>query len=79
MKRTKGEVIAKILETCLIASSKTNVVYGSNLNLRAVNPYLNSRMANGHIIKTDEEMPRYKTTDKGKKLLAVIKKAQEVF
>ena len=42
-----------------------------------MNPYLDSLMMNGHVIKTDEEMPRYKATDKGKELLAVIKKAHE--
>ncbi|MGA9100322.1 MAG: hypothetical protein WB392_15475 [Methanotrichaceae archaeon] len=35
MKRTKGEIIAKVLEICLTAPSKTNVVYGSIVLLSA--------------------------------------------
>ncbi len=64
---------------CIIRVSKTIAVYESNLNLKTVNPYLDSLMMNGHIIKTDEKMPRYKTTDKGKELLAIIKESHEFF
>jgi len=78
MKRTKGEIIAKILEVCLTASSKTNVVYGSNLNFRTVNLYLDALMMNGHITR-DENTLKYKTTEKGKELLAIIKEAHEIF
>ncbi len=58
--------------------SKTVVVYGSQLNFRTVNPYLDSLMMNGHIFIIDEKMPRYKTTEKGMELLAIIKKAHEI-
>ena len=78
MRRTKGEVIAKILEVCLIGASKTRIVYGSDLNFRTVIPYLDSLMVNGHIIKADEEVARYKTTEKGMALLAIIKEANEL-
>ena len=70
-------LVFNVHRICLIGASKTHVVYESNLNFRTVNPYLDSLMMNGHIIKTNEEMPRYKTTDKGKELLAVIKEAHE--
>ncbi len=79
MRRSRGGVIAKILEVCLTGPSKTRVVYGSNLNFRTVVPYLDSLIANGHLVVTDEMMPRYKTTDKGKELLAIIKEAHEFF
>ena len=55
------------------------MVYGSNLNFRTVNPYLEALIANGHIAAIDEETRKYKTTDKGTELLAVIKKAHEFF
>ena len=79
MRRSKGGVIAKILEVCLTGPSKTRVVYGSNLNFRTVVPYLDSLIANGHLVITDEKMRRYKTTDRGRELLAVIRKAHEFF
>ncbi len=79
MRRTKGTVVVKILEVCLVGASKTHIVYGSNLNFKTVSPNLDSLIMNGHIIKTDGEMPRYKTTDKGKELLAVLKEVHESF
>ncbi len=79
MKRSRGEVIAKILETCLIGASKTHVVYGSNLNFKSVRPYLDSLIANGYIAAIDSDPKEYKTTDKGKQLLAVIREAHEFF
>lgn len=77
MRRSKEEVIANILDVCLLGTSKTRVVYGSNLNFKTVILYLDSLIANGHIAISDEKMPRYETTDKGRKLLAVIKNAHE--
>ncbi len=77
MKRDKREIIANILEVCITASSKANVVRRSHLNFRTINPYLDSLIINGHIILTDEKIQRYKITNKGKELLAVIKEAHE--
>jgi predicted transcriptional regulator len=74
MRRTKEEIIASILKICLSGSSKTVVVYQSNLNFKTVDPYLNSLMKNGLVAAMDG---KYKTTDKGKELLATIKDAHE--
>lgn len=76
MKRTKGEVMEKILEVCQIGASKTRIVYGSNLNFITVLPYLDSLTKNGSIAAMDG---KYKTTDKGKELLTAIKKVNKVF
>lgn len=79
MKRSKGEVAAKILEICLNASCKTVIVYGSNLNFKTVNLYLESLMKNGHIVLADEKTLKYQTTEKGKKLLASMKEIQKFY
>ncbi len=75
MRRSKGEVIANVLEICLAGSSKTHVVYGTNLNFLTVIPYLDSLTKNGFIAVMDGN---YKTTDKGKELLGKIKEAHEL-
>lgn len=79
MRRSKGEVIAKILEVCLTGSNKTRVVYGSNLDFKTVSPYLDSLVKNGFIAIRDGIPKKYKTTDKGKELLASIKRARRFF
>ncbi len=76
MRRTKGEVIVKILETCLTGSNKTVIVYQSNLNFKTIVPYIDSLMKNELITTMDG---KYKTTDKGKKLLARLKEVHELF
>ncbi len=76
MGRTKKEIVAEILKACLPGASKTAVVYGSNLNFRTVNPYLDLLIKNGLISAMDG---RYKTTDKAKKLLVSINKIREFF
>ncbi|MGA9100107.1 MAG: winged helix-turn-helix domain-containing protein [Methanotrichaceae archaeon] len=79
MKRSKGEIIGNVLEVCLIGASKTRVVYGSDLNFRTVNPYLDSLMSGGFITATERTPTEYKTTDKGKELLAAIRDAYKFF
>ncbi len=74
MKRTKEEIVVKILETCLMESSKTHIVYKSNLNFSIAAQYLDILTNNGLIAAIDG---KYKTTEKGKEILATIKKVHE--
>ena len=37
MKRTREEIVSKILDICQNGASKTKIVYQSNLNFRTVN------------------------------------------
>lgn len=55
------------------SSSKSNVVYAGNLNSKMGNAYIESLMRNGHIMATDGKVRKYKTTDKGKQFLAIVK------
>ncbi|MFB3766271.1 MAG: winged helix-turn-helix domain-containing protein [Methanotrichaceae archaeon] len=79
MSRSKGEIIANILEICLTVSSKTVIVNGSHLNFRTLNPYLDSLVEHGFIAVIEGDPLKYETTDKGKELLAVIRKTNELF
>ncbi|MGD0954087.1 MAG: winged helix-turn-helix domain-containing protein [Methanotrichaceae archaeon] len=40
MKRSREEIVSKILDVCLNGANKTKIVYQANLNFRTVNPYL---------------------------------------
>lgn len=77
MKRSKQEIIAKILEVCLEKASKTKIVYQANLNFRTINPYLDILRKNNLIEVSIGEQKLYKTTQKGADLLESIKKINE--
>lgn len=67
MRRSRDEIMANILEICLFETSKTRIVYRSNLNFATIDSYLDSLTKNGFIAVMDG---KYKTTEKGKDLLA---------
>ncbi|MDD1736625.1 MAG: winged helix-turn-helix domain-containing protein, partial [Methanothrix sp.] len=46
MKRSRHEILSKILKICLNGASKTRIVYQANLNFRTVNPYLQTLIKN---------------------------------
>ena len=78
MKRSRDEIISKILMACLTPTSKTRIVQFCNLNFKTVDKYLNPLMMNGHIATTDGiRGKKYQTTEKGKQLLEMIKGIQE--
>lgn len=77
MRRSKDEVMANILKICLTGSNKTVVVYQSNLNFKTIIPCLDTLMRNGFITPMDGNPMKYKTTEKGKELLAIIEGIHE--
>ncbi|MGD0954864.1 MAG: winged helix-turn-helix domain-containing protein [Methanotrichaceae archaeon] len=40
MKRTREEIVSRILDVCQNGANKTKIVYQTNLNFRTINPYL---------------------------------------
>ncbi len=76
MRRSRGEIIGRILEVCMTGASKTALVYGGNLNFETVAPYIDSLTKNGFIVAMDG---KYKTTEKGKELLGKLKELTEFF
>ncbi len=57
----KDQILASILEICA-PKSKTQIVYGSVLNLHTVMPYLELVIRNGLVMRIDGAVSRYKTT-----------------
>jgi predicted transcriptional regulator len=46
MKRSRGEIVAQILDVCKAGANKTRIVYQANLNFRNVDPYLETLIKN---------------------------------
>ncbi|HNX40714.1 MAG TPA: winged helix-turn-helix domain-containing protein [Methanothrix sp.] len=72
MKRSKHEIISKILKICLNGASKTRIVYQANLNFRTVNPYLQTLIQNNLLEADVGERIVYRTTKQGANLEETI-------
>jgi predicted transcriptional regulator len=77
MKRSRHEIISKILDICKGGASKTRIVYQANLNFRTVSPYLELLIKNELIEKKDGQNISYETTERGNNLLDNFKEIKE--
>jgi predicted transcriptional regulator len=79
-RRSWPDIFLDILEACLKPSNKMRIMYKSNLNYERFKKYFNHLLKKGFIEKINESHGRivYKTTKRGKTLLEVLKKAQEL-
>jgi len=80
-KRSWPEITSDILEATLTGSNKMRIMYKSNLNFERFNKYFNDFLRKGFIEKKNGPNGRqvYKTTGRGRTLLEVLRKAQELF
>jgi predicted transcriptional regulator len=76
MKRSKDEIIMRILSVCSGGANKTKIVYQANLNFKTVNPYIELLVKCGMIEIKEGQISMYETTDKGKELLKSFKEIQ---
>jgi len=53
------------------------IVYGSNMNIKTIKPYLDMLIKNGLLETGDARPIRYKTTQKGKKVLEHLRVFEE--
>ena len=72
MKRSRHEIISKILKICINGASKTRIVYQANLNFRTVNPYLQTLIKNNLLDASQGGHILYKTTKEGENLQETI-------
>ena len=70
----------EILEATLSPSNKTRIMYKSNLNFARFNSYFYDLLRKGFIEEMNGSDGRvvYKTTDRGRTLLEVLRKAREL-
>ncbi len=76
MKKSKGEVIADVLEICTAGSSKTHALYRANFSLLTAIPYLDPLTKKGFIAAMNG---KHTATDRGKEPLDRIMEAHELF
>ncbi len=65
-KRSKDQIISKILEECSgRGASRTKIVYGAGMNFGTIKPYMALLLKNGLLETIDGEITLYKLTSKG--------------
>jgi predicted transcriptional regulator len=79
-RRTRSEVIVDVLSEALSGANKTRLMYRCNLNFSRFNRCLSEFLDAGlieSVAQNPEGVAIYKTTEKGRKLLRVLRKAEE--
>jgi len=79
-RRSRTEVVANILSEALGGANKTRLMYRCNLNFARFNRYLRELLDAGVVERIDTNptgITIYKTTDKGRELLKVLRKASK--
>jgi predicted transcriptional regulator len=79
-RRSWPEITVDILEATLSPSNKMRIMYKSNLNFERFNRYFHDLLRKGFIEEKNGSDGRlvYKTTKRGRTLLDVLIKAQEL-
>ena len=79
-KRGRGTITIDILEATLTPQKKMRIMYRANLNYNRFNKYFYDFLTKGFIEQTfdSEGKPCYHISSRGKTLLAVLKKANEL-
>lgn len=79
-RRDRLEVINAILDAALEGAVKTRIMYKTNVNFRQFEDYANSLLGAGLVEMLDAQDRRvYKTTAKGKTLLARLRETSWIF
>jgi len=80
-RRSRIDVLIDILTEALNGCSKTKLMYRCNLNYRCFNRYLKELLDKDLLIKIERSSKKtihYKTTEKGKELLQVLRRAKQL-
>jgi predicted transcriptional regulator len=79
-RRSRAELISDILTEALNGASKTRIMYRANLNFLRFKRYFSELEGKGLITVTSNPGRGmvYRTTEKGKALLEILKKAEQI-
>jgi len=77
-RRSKIDIVGKILSTAVDGIGKTAIVYRANLNFARAEKYIDMLLEEGLISTLDGSEVKYKTTDKGLNFLRLYKNLEEV-
>ena len=75
MRRSKLEIVADILQACLVPRGKTRIMCKVRLNFRHATDYLSHLTSLGLLSKKDG---KYKTTDKGRQFISTYNHLGEI-
>jgi predicted transcriptional regulator len=80
-KRGWGAITIAILEATLIPQRKMRIMYRANLNYARFNKYFGDLLKKGFIEEAADPhgKPLYRVSEKGKTLLAALRKAEDLF
>lgn len=81
VRRSQMKIITDILTKALNTATKTRIMYRANLNFLRFNRYFSKLLERGLIVNENgpnDGVMYYRTTEKGKDLLKVLKKAEEL-
>jgi predicted transcriptional regulator len=78
-KRSRDQIIAKILDTCMDGANKTKIVYQANLNFRTINPPLDLLLEKGLLEATPGERVIYRTTKAGERAIVTLQNARAIY
>ena len=80
-KRDWGAITVDILEATLTPEKKMRIMYKANLNFERFHRYFGELRRKGFIDEANDSVgkPLYKISERGKVLLATLKKAQDLF
>jgi predicted transcriptional regulator len=78
-KRSRDQIIAKILDTCMDGANKTKIVYQANLNFRTINPPLDLLLEKGLLEAIQGERVVYRTTQAGERAMETLREARAIY
>ena len=79
-RRSRTQVVCDILSEALDGANKTRLMYHCNMNFLRFNRYLDELLEAGLLVRMDSNPSNvvlYKTTDNGRELLRVLRRADE--
>jgi predicted transcriptional regulator len=75
MRRSRFEIVAGILQACLVPRGKTRIMCKVRLNFAQANDYLSQLTSLGLL---SQEKGKYKTTDKGLQFISAYNHLSEI-
>ncbi len=80
-KRGWSAITIDILEATLTPHRKMKIMYGANLNYERFNKYFGDLLKKGFVEEAADPggKPLYRISEKGKTLLAALRKAEDLF
>jgi predicted transcriptional regulator len=74
-KRSRYEIMAGIMQDCLLPRCKTHIMYKGNMSFTQINAYLSMLISLGLLSQVDG---KYETTDRGRQFISAYNSLGEI-